>query len=55
MNFISLLGMIPRGAQAVREVTDAGVSVEKELRTKLGTSDQLKLFISAREGGSGKF
>ena len=55
MNFASLLGVIPKGARTVQEVAAAGVSVKKELRTKLSTSDQLKLSKSAREGGSDKF
>ena len=51
MNFSSLLGVIPRGARTIQEVTAAGVSVKKELRVKFSTSDQLKLSKSAREGG----
>ena len=31
------------------------MSVKKDLRTKLSTSDQLKLSKSARDGGSDKF
>ena len=42
-------------ARTAQEVTSAGVSVKKELRSKLSTSDQLKLSKSAREGGSDKF
>ena len=38
-------------ARTAQEVTAAGVSVKKELRSKLSTSDQLKLSKSAREGG----
>ena len=55
MTFTSVLGVIPRGARTVQEVAAAGVSIKKELRTKLSTSDQLKLSKSAREGGSNKF
>ena len=55
MDFVSILGAIPRVARTVQEVTAAGVSVKKELRSKLSTSDQLKLSKSAREGGSDKF
>ena len=55
MNFISLCGVIPRGARTIQEVTAAGVSVKKELGCKISTSDQLKLSKSAREGGSDKF
>ena len=55
MNFASLLGVIPRIAHTIQEVTTAGVSVKKELRTKLGTSDQLKLSKQGREGGSDEF
>ena len=42
-------------ARTAQEVTAAEVSVKKELRSKLSTSDQLKLSKSAREGGSNKF
>ena len=55
MDFASLLGVIPRVARTLQEVTAAGVSVMKELRSKLSTSDQLKLSKSAREGRSDKF
>ena len=55
MSFSSLLGEVPRSVQTVQEVASAGVSVKKELRTKLSTSDQLKLSKSARGGGSNKF
>ena len=55
MNFSSLLGVIPRSSQTVQEVITTGVSVKKELRSKLSTSDQLKLSKSTREGGSDKF
>ena len=55
MNFASHLGAVPRVARTAQEVTSAGVSVKKELRSKLSTSDQLKLSKSAREGGSDKF
>ena len=55
INFASLLGVIPKGACTIQEVTTAGVSVKKELRTKLSNSDQLKLSKQAKEGGSDKF
>ena len=55
MDFASILGVIPRVARTVQEVTAAGVSVKKERRCKLSTSDQLKLSKAAREGGSDKF
>ena len=55
MILYSILGVIPRGARTIQEVSAAGVSVKKELRTKLSTSDQLKLSKSAKEGGSDKF
>ena len=35
MNFAPLLGVIPRGARTIQEVVAAGVSVKKELRSKL--------------------
>ena len=55
MDFTSLLVAIPRVARILQEVTAAGVSVKKELRSKLSTSDQLKLSKSAKEGGIDKF
>ena len=55
MNFTSLLGVIPRGTCTIQKETATGVSVKKELRTKLSTSDQLKLSKQVREGGSDKF
>ena len=55
MNFTSLCGVIPREARTIKKVTAAGVSVKKELRYKISTSDKLKLSKSAREGGSDKF
>ena len=42
-------------ARTAQEVTTAGVSVKKDPREKLSTSDQLKLSKSAREGGSDRF
>ena len=55
MDFTSILGVITRVARTVQEVTAAGVSIKKERRCKLSTSDQFKLSKSAREGGSDKF
>ena len=54
-SFASILGVIPRGARTIQEVVAAGVSVKKELRTKISTSDRLKLSTSAREEGSNNF
>ena len=54
-SFKSLLGTIPRGARSVRDVVAAGISVKKEERTNLSTSDRLKLTKAAREGGRDKF
>jgi len=55
MNFTSLLGVIPHRVRTIQEFSADGVSVKRELRFKLSTSDQLKLSKSAREGGSDKF
>ena len=55
MNSTLISGIITRGARTLKEVAAAGVSIKKELRTTLSTSDQLKLFKSVREGGSDKF
>ena len=49
------MGALPRGAQTVKEITVAGVSVKKENSIKLSTSDQLNLSKYAQEGGSDKF
>ena len=54
-SFKSLLGTVPKGARSVRDVVAAGVSVKKEERTNLSTSDRLKLAKAAREGGTNKF
>ena len=54
-SFKSLLGTVPRGARSVRDVVAAGVSVKKEERNNLSTSDRLKLARAAREGGTDKF
>jgi len=53
--FKSLLGVVPRGARTVREVSIASVSVKKTYRASLSTSDKLKLAKVAREGGENKF
>ena len=52
LTFKSLLGVVPRGARSVGEIVAAGVSVKKEARTNLSTSDKLKLAKAAREGGT---
>lgn len=53
--FKSLLGTVPRDVRTVGEIVTAGVSVKKEERKNLSTSDRLKLAKSAREGGTEKF
>ena len=50
ISFKSLLGTVPRGIRTVGEIVAAGVSVKKEERKNLSTSDKLKLAKSAREG-----
>ena len=54
ISFKSLLGTVPRGVRTVGEIVAAGVSVKKEDRKNLSTSDRLKLTKSAREGGMEK-
>ena len=54
-SFKSLLGTVPRGARSVRDAVASGVSVKKEERNNLSTSDRLKLAKAAREGGMDKF
>ena len=54
MDYASLLGVILRMARTLQELTAAGVSIKRELRSKLSTSAQLKLSKSTREGGSDK-
>ena len=55
LSFKNLMGTVPRGAWTAEVVTVVGVSVKKERRATLSTSDQIKLSRSAREGGSEKF
>ena len=55
LTFKNLLGVIPRAARTVGQIVAAGVSVKKEERTKLSTSDKLKLANASREGGEDKF
>ena len=54
-SFKSLLGTVPRGDRYIRDVVAAGVSVKKEDRTNLSTSDRLELAKVVREGGTDKF
>ena len=54
-SFKSLLDVIPRGARTVREVSSAGVSVKRNDRASLSTSDKLKLAKVARDGGENTF
>ena len=51
MKLTDLLGKNPRKARSIEDVQAAGVSVRKEKRDKLSTSDKLKLSKAAREGG----
>ena len=48
LTFKSLLGVVPLGARTVGEMVTAGVSVKKEERTNLSTSDKIKLEKVAR-------
>ena len=54
-SFKSVLGAVPRGARSVSDIVAAGVTVKKEARAGLSTSDKLKLLKAAREGGEDKF
>ena len=47
LTFKSLLGVIPWGAKSVGGIVVAGVSVEKEERMNLSTTDKLKLAKAA--------
>ena len=44
------MGTVPCGARTIEVVTAVCVSVKKERRATLSTSDQIKLSRSAREG-----
>ena len=55
MNLTDLIGRSPTYARTVEDVQSAGVSVRKDKRDELSTSDRLKLSESAREGGGDKF
>ena len=55
MKIVDLLGKIPNGTRTAKDVQAAGVSVQKDKRESLSTSDKLKLSKAAREGGSEKF
>ena len=54
-SFKTLLGAVPASVRKHGEVAAAGVSVKKEDRGSLSTSDKLKLARSAREGSTNKF
>jgi len=53
--FKSLMGSLTSAQWTESEVTAAGVSIKKEDRGKLSTSDMLKLSKAAREGGADTF
>ena len=55
LSFKSVLGAIPRGSRSVTDIVAAGVTVKKDARAGLSTSDKLKLSKAAREGGEDKF
>ena len=54
-SFSNLLGTLTRGAHTLHQIKTTGVSVKKEDRGKLSTSDLLKLSKAAREGGVDNF
>ena len=49
------MGSVPTNRRSENEVTAASVSIKKNDRAKLGTSDRLKLAKAAKEGGTDKF
>ena len=53
LSFKNLVGPVPISRRTESEVTEAGVSIKKNDRSKLSTFDKLKLSKSAREGGGG--
>ena len=55
VSFTTMMGAIPRGMRTAADVSAAGVSVKKERRSALSSSDQIKLSRNAREGGSEVF
>jgi len=55
LSFKSIMGTILCGSRTQREVSATGVSITKEDRTFLNTSDQLMLSKEVREGGSDNF
>ena len=55
ISFKDLLGAAPTSQRTESDVTTAGVSIKKEDRKKLSTSDKLKLSKAASDGGTDKF
>ena len=53
--FKSLMGSVPKARRTEQDVTSASMSIRKEDRHKLSTSERLKLSKSAREGGVDRF
>ena len=54
-SFLDLMGSVPTSRRSEIEVTAASVSIKKNDRVKLSTSDRLKLAKAAKEGGTDKF
>ena len=54
-SFLEVMGSVPTGRRSESEVTAASVSIKKNDRVRLGTSDRLKLAKAAKEGGTDKF
>ena len=50
-SFLDLMGSVRTSRRSEREVTAASVSIKKNDRVKLSTSDKLKLAKAAKEGG----
>ena len=44
LSFKSVLGAVPKGPRSVTEIVAAGVTVKKEARTTLSTSDKKEPF-----------
>ena len=54
-SFLDLMGSVPTSRRSEREATAASISIKKNNRVKLSTSDKLKLAKATKEGGTDKF
>ena len=53
LSFKNFMGSFPTSRRAESGVTEVGVSIKKSDRSKLSTSEKLKLSKSARKKGGG--